>query len=106
MAPLLAPNAQVRGTTVITAEAIATARSDLPSTNIKRPEATSEDARRAGVPCLPATVMLETKNLSPAVGGTVLVERCNKSAPISGTPAVVLPQSRRQPKSRLLCRQP
>jgi hypothetical protein len=54
MAPLLAPNTQVRGTTVITAGEIATARLDLvPATNIKRPEAASEDAWRASVPACP-----------------------------------------------------
>jgi putative ABC transport system ATP-binding protein len=74
MAPLLAPNTQARGTIVIMAEVIATARSDLPATNIKRPEATSEAPRRASVLCLPATVMLETKNLSRAVDGKVLVD--------------------------------
>jgi putative ABC transport system ATP-binding protein len=60
---------------VITAGEIATARLDLvPATNIKQSEAASEAARRASVPPSPATVRLETKNLSRAVNGRVLVD--------------------------------
>jgi putative ABC transport system ATP-binding protein len=58
-----------------TAGAIATASLDLVSAvNIKRPEATREDPRRASVSQLPVTAMLETKNLSRAVDGKVLVD--------------------------------
>jgi putative ABC transport system ATP-binding protein len=60
---------------VITASTIAAASLDLASpTSVGRPEAVNEDARRASVSSLPATVILETKNLSRAVDGNVLVD--------------------------------
>lgn len=58
-----------------TAKAIATASLDLvPATNVRRYPTPEAVARRANASRLPATVMLETKNLSRTVDGRVLVD--------------------------------
>ena len=60
---------------MITAEAIATASLDLvPATNVRRYPTPEVVARHASASRLPATVMLETKNLSRTVDGRVLVD--------------------------------